>query len=122
MIPRNKSAAGAVYQTYPDGWGTIFKVSDRRAKSVKQSFVHFADSVVGERRFWDAKVLGIAISRAILVPYSTDVNVDDLFVINDKQYTVRQKQLSDRNAPASWLLSLEENTIVYRSDIDGNQG
>lgn len=119
MLFRNRTS-DKTYQTYQDGWGTVFEVVDRRIKYIKQKVVHYSDSVVGERRFWDAKVLGVAIDRAVLVPLQTDVEVDDVFSIDGTQYIVRQKQLHDKTAPASWLLSLSESKIQYRSDEDGN--
>lgn len=119
MMFRNRTS-DKTYQTYQDGWGTVYKVTDRKIQYIKQRVVHYSDSVVGEKRFWDAKVLGVAIDRAVLVPLQTDVSVDDLLSIDGTQYVVKQKQLSDKKVPASWLLSLSESKIVYRSDLDGD--
>ena len=52
--------------------------------------------------------------KTVLVPYDTNVDMDDIFLIGDKQYEVRQKQLYDRTRPASWLLSLSEAVINYK--------
>lgn len=114
---RNSNKLTKQYQTYPDGWGTVFAVKNRILTSVRQKYVHFADSVVGERRFWDAQVLGISIDRAILVPFGTNVHTGDIFEISDTKYEVRQKQKYDKSVPESWLLSLSETVISYRSTI-----
>lgn len=102
------------FQTYTDGWGTSCAVKDRRITGTKQEIIHFSEQTVGERRFWDAQVLGVRIVRAVLVPYDTNVDMDDIFLIGDKQYEVKQKQLYDRTRPASWMLSLSEAVINYK--------
>lgn len=101
------------FQTYTDGWGTSCTVKDRKITGTKQDVIHFAEQTVGERRFWDAQVLGVRIDRAVLVPYGSSVDTDDIFLIEGKQYEVKQKQLYDRTRPASWLLSLSEAVINY---------
>lgn len=111
---RSNTGKKSQYQTYPDGWGRVCSVSDRRITGIKQEVVHFADTVVGERRFWDAQVMGVNISRAILVPYDTNVTVDDIFTIDGVQYEVKQKQQHDRTLPVSWLLSLSKAVILYK--------
>lgn len=116
---RNNARQTKQYQTYPDGWGTSYAVVDRRITGIKQEVVHFADQTVGERRFWDAQVLGVRIDRAVLVPYDTNIDADDLFEIEGKRYEVKQKQLYDRAVPRSWLLSLSESAIAYRRRSDG---
>ena len=102
------------FQTYTDGWGTSLAVRDRRITETKQEVIHFSEQVVGERRFWDAYVHDVRIVKTVLVPYDTNVDMDDIFLIGDKQYEVRQKQLYDRTRPASWLLSLSEAVINYK--------
>lgn len=121
MIRSNKKQTKQ-YQTYPDGWGTSYGITDRRITETKQEVIHFAESVVGERRFWDAQVLGVRIDKAVLVPYDSKVDADDLFVIDGKQYEVRQKQGYDKTVPRSWLLSLSESVITYRRQNNGGQG
>ena len=118
---RSRTDLHGHYQTYPDGSGIVYRTIDRKIAETRQENVHFADHTVGERRFWDAQVLGVKIVRAVLVPYSTKVDADDLFVINGTQYEVKQKQRYDKTAPVSWLLSLSEAKIRYRSDLDGGQ-
>ncbi len=113
---------GGPYQTYPDGWGSVYTVKDRKITGVRQGTVHFADSVVGERRFWDAQVLGVRIDRAILVPAATNVETDDLFMIDGRQYEVKQKQLYTKTQPESWLLSLSETLIRYKGGEGNGQG
>lgn len=101
------------FQTYTDGWGTSCSVKDRRITGTKQEVIHYAEQTVGERRFWDAQVLGVRIDRAVLVPYGSNVDTDDIFLIGGKQYEVKQKQRYDRTRPVSWLLSLSESVIAY---------
>ena len=110
MFSRRKSA----YQTFTDGWGESWEVEDRRLKHRKQEIIHFAEATVGERRFWDAFTQGISIQRAIRVPYESDVEQGDLFIIQGKQYEVAQKDLKTDKMPASWLLSLQSAEITYR--------
>ena len=112
MIRNRKDRA---FQTYPDGWGKAYSIKDRKITSVKQDVIHFADQSVGERRFWDAQVLGVKIVKAVLVPYDSNIDADDLFEIEGKQYEVRQKQLYDKTVPRSWLLSLSEAVIRYKN-------
>lgn len=100
------------YQTFIDGHGSVWEVVDRRIVAVKQDVVHFAEATVGERRFWDAYVEGTEITRAIKVPYPTNVERGDVFVIENDQYMVVQKDLKD-TLPTSWLLSLQKSPIDY---------
>lgn len=108
------------YQTYTDGWGTVWKTSDRRLTELKQKILHFQEQTVGERRYWDAFVAGTQIIRAVRVPFEAKIEQGDVFVINGKQYEVAQKDLRDDRLPASWLLSLSSVVIEYRGgDMDG---
>ncbi len=102
------------YQTYCDGWGTVWKTVDRRLTEVRQQVVHFQEQTVGERRYWDAYVAGTIITRAVRVPLETAVEQGDIFIIEGKQYEVAQKDLKNDRLPASWLLSLQSVQIEYR--------
>lgn len=107
------------YQTYSDGWGTSYEVTDRRIISVRQQVVHFAEATVGERRYWDAQVAGTTVSKAILVPYDSRVERGDVFTIEGTQYNVVQKDRRD-TLPRSWLLSLEDNPVKYKEAESGS--
>ena len=107
------------HQTYQDGYGTIWKVVDRKLTSIRQPVVHYQEQTVGERRFWDACVAGTEVSRAVKVPYETSVDRGDVIVIGDAQYEVVQKDMKTDVPPVSWLLSLAHIPIAYRS---GNNG
>lgn len=102
------------YQTYSDGWGTVWETLDRRLVKIRQEVVHFQEQTVGERRFWDAYVAGTQINRAVKVPFNTDVEQGDLFIIEGMQYEIAQKDLKDDRFPASWLLSLASVPIEYK--------
>ena len=102
------------YQTYADGWGTACETIDRRIVSVRQQVIHFQEQTVGERRYWDAFVTGTQINRAVKVPYESAVEQGDIFIIDNKQYEVVQKDLKDDRLPLSWLLSLTSAQIEYR--------
>lgn len=102
------------YQTYTDGWGTVWKVRDRRLTEIRQEVLHFQEQTVGERRFWDAHVAGTQIVKAVKVPYAAAVEQGDIFVIAGEQYEVVQKDLKDDRRPVSWLLSLSSVVIEYR--------
>lgn len=103
------------YMTFSDGWGTSFQIIDRRFRATepKQKVIHFRDSTVGERRFWDAYVNGIEIVKSIYVPIPSRVEFGDLFEIAGEQYVVAQKQRKDTK-PESWLLSLQSAPVAYR--------
>ena len=105
----------ADFLTFSDGWGASYEVIDRRYKASepKQAVIHFREKTVGERRFWDAYVNGIEITKVIMVPYASAVEFGDLFEIGDRQYVVAQKQYQDTK-PESWLLSLQSAPIEYR--------
>lgn len=100
------------YLSFSDGWGTSWKVVDRRLQGVKQDVIHFRETTVGERRYWDAQVAGTQISRAVLVPYQSSVEEGDVFVIGGEQYEVVQKDRKD-TLPSSWLLSLKKAVIQF---------
>lgn len=102
------------YQTYADGWGTVWKVRDRRLTEIRQEILHFQEQTVGERRFWDAYVAGTQIVKAVRVPYTATVEQGDVFVIAGEQFEVMQKDLKDDRLPNSWLLSLSSVVIEYR--------
>ena len=102
------------HQTYQDGYGTIWTVVDRKLTAIRQPIVHYQEQTVGERRYWDAYVAGTEITRAVKVPYETNVDRGDVIVIGEDQYEVAQKDLKDDKMPASWLLSLVAVPISYR--------
>lgn len=110
MIKRKKSK----HQTYADGWGTSWKTTDRRLVEIRQKYIHFQEQTVGEHRYWDAFVAGTEIIRAVKVPYDSKVERGDIFIIEEKQYEVVQKDLKDDKLPVSWLLSLSASPIGYR--------
>ena len=74
------------------------------------------EQTVGERRYWDARVAGTEVSRAVRIPYGSAVERGDVFIIEGKQYEVVQKDLKDDRLPASWLLSLASVQIGYRQE------
>lgn len=102
------------YQTYTDGWGTAWEIVDRRLVNIRQQTIHFQEQTVGERRYWDAYVAGTQINRAVKVPYGSNVEQGDIFIIEGKQYEVVQKDLKDDKQPLSWLLSLASAVIEYK--------
>lgn len=102
-------------QTYTDGWGTSWEVSDRRLTRAKQEVIHYADYTVGMYRFWEAMIAGTLIKRAILVPEKTDITEGDVFVDSDgTQYEVKQVDRKDTR-PVSLLVSLASAQVAYRS-------
>jgi hypothetical protein len=103
------------FLTFSDGWGTSYDVIDRRYKAseAKQAVIHFREKTVGERRYWDAYVNGIEITKVIAVPIASKVDYGDLFEIAGTQYVVAQKQTQDTQ-PQSWLLSLQTAPIEYK--------
>ena len=102
------------YQTYTDGWGTAWETEERTLVSIRQMVIHFQEQTVGERRYWDAAVAGTQISRAVKVPYESNVEQGDIFLIEGKQYKVVQKDLKDDRQPLSWLLSLALSMVEFR--------
>lgn len=110
MIKSRKSN----YQTFQDGWGTAWETVDRRLVSVRQQVIHFQEQTVGQRRYWNAYVAGTVINRAVKVPYESNIEQGDIFIIEGKQYEVVQKDLKDDKLPSSWLLSLASAQIEYR--------
>lgn len=102
------------YQTYTDGWGTAWETEERTLVSIRQKVIHFQEQTVGERRYWDAAVAGTQISRAVKVPYESNVEQGDIFLIEGKQYKVVQKDLKDDRQPLSWLLSLSLSMVEFR--------
>ena len=104
------------FLTFSDGWGASYAVVDRRykANAPKQAVIHYHENTVGERRYWDAYVNGIEISKMVAVPHGSMVEFGDLFEIAGKQYIVAQKQYQDTH-PVSWLLSLQSAPINYRT-------
>ena len=53
-------------------------------------------------------------TRAVKVPFETNVEQGDIFIIGSRQYEVVQKDLKDDRLPASWLLSLASAPMEYR--------
>ena len=101
------------YMTFQDGAGSSCKVVDRRITEVRQGIIHFREETVGERRFWDAQVAGTVVERAVSVPYESKVDRGDIFLIEDQQYEVAQKDRKD-TMPVSWLLSLKKPVVNYK--------
>lgn len=101
-------------QTYTDGWGTSWEVSDRRLKTVKQEVIHYSDFTVGMYRYWEAMIAGTQIKRAVLVPECTCIAEGDIFVDSDgTQYEVKQVDRKDTR-PVSLLVSLASAQVAYR--------
>lgn len=102
------------YQTYTDGWGTAWKVSDRVMKEVRQQVIHYDEYTVGMFRFWQAQVDGIQIKKVILVPERTQIVEGDVFVDSGgTQYEVKQVDRKDTR-PVSKLVTLASATVNYR--------
>lgn len=102
-------------QTYTDGWGTSWEVSDRRLVKEKQHIIHYADWTVGMYRYWEAMIAGTQIKRAILVPERTQISEGDIFIDSDgTQYEVKQVDRKDTR-PVSLLVSMASATVKYRS-------
>ncbi len=107
--PRVKSE----YLTFTDGWATSWVVRDRKLQRVRQQIIHFHESTVGERRFWDAQVAGVQIVRAVRVPELTQVMEGDVLIIEGVQYEGAQKDRKTDKKPVSWLLSLRKTVVKY---------
>ena len=107
-------------QTYTDGWGTSWEVSDRRLVKEKQHIIHYADWTVGTYRYWEAMIAGTQIKRAILVPERTQISEGDIFIDSDgTQYEVKQVDRKDTR-PVSLLVSLASAQVHYRRRQDGD--
>lgn len=100
------------YMTFCDGTGKVYTINDRKITKTK-GIVHFRDATVGERRYWDAYVSGVTISKAVYVPEPADVKLGDLVSVEGEQFIVAQKDRKD-TLPVSWLLSLSASPIKYR--------
>ena len=109
------------FQTYQDGWGTSWETKGRKMLQVRQQVIHFSESAVGERRYWDAQVAGREIKRALLVPEASRVEQGDIFEISGEQFLVEQKDRRD-TAPVSWLLSLSKPPVLYNKAVEGGEG
>lgn len=106
-------------QTYTDGWGTSWEVSDRRLAKTKQEIIHYADYTVGMYRYWEAMIAGTQIKRALLVPERTQITEGDIFVDSDgTQYEVKQVDRKDTR-PVSLLVSMASAQVAYRRRSDG---
>lgn len=102
------------FQTYTDGWGTSWIVSDRRMKEVRQQIIHYDEYSVGLIRFWKAFVEDVQVKKAILVPESAKIIQGDLFVDHDgTQYEVVQVDRKDTR-PVSKLVTLASAAVNYR--------
>lgn len=106
-------------QTYTDGWGTSWEVSDRRLKKERQKIIHYANYTVGMYRYWEAMIAGTQIKRAILVPEQTKITEGDIFVDSDgTQFEVRQVDRKDTR-PVSLIVSLASAQVAYKRHSDG---
>jgi hypothetical protein len=106
-------------QTYTDGWGTSWEVSDRRLKKERQKIIHYANYTVGMYRYWEAMIAGTQIKRAILVPEQTKITEGDIFVDSDgTQFEVRQVDRKDTR-PVSLLVSMASAQVAYKRHSDG---
>ena len=106
-------------QTYTDGWGTSWEVSDRRLKKERQKIIHYANYTVGMYRYWEAMIAGTQIKRAILVPEQTKITEGDIFVDSDgTQFEVKQVDRKDTR-PVSLLVSLASAQVAYKRHSDG---
>ena len=106
-------------QTYTDGWGTSWEVSDRRLKKERQKIIHYANYTVGMYRYWEAMIAGTQIKRAILVPERTKITEGDIFVDSDgTQFEVKQVDRKDTR-PVSLLVSMASAQVAYKRHSDG---
>lgn len=107
------------FETFNDGKLDVCEASGRILKETKLPGVHFGNKTVGERRFWDAQVLGSVISKMVSVPYMGGIERDDIVLIEGRQYRIAQTQEKFDASPPCLYLSLESVQPPYRDARGG---
>jgi hypothetical protein len=110
-------------QTFNDGVVSIYSVdnigeSGNMAKEglkipPKVEALRFEERIVGMGRFWSAKQYQIKIDRMIRVPRIQSVSSQDVAVLVDGQYEIKQVQYPPDVLPLSMDLSLERLVEEY---------
>lgn len=104
------------FETFNDGKLDVCEAAGRTLKTTKLPGVHFGNRTVGERRFWDAKVLGSVISKMVCVPYTSEIERDHIVIIEGRQYCIAQTQEKFDASPPCLYLSLESIQPPYRDE------
>lgn len=112
------------FLSFADGVLDIYRVyncaeaGDQPREKLRHKYhLRYSAHVVGINRFYEAKQAQVEITRAVDVPMRSDVNPQDVVIIDGKQYRIEQKQEKLHTLPASMTLSLSDITEVYEIDV-----
>lgn len=103
------------FERFNDGVARVCEVSGRKIIGEKGS-VRFGVRTVGIKRYYEAKVASDKVDRLVSVPYSKQLQRNDLLIIGDEQYQIVLLQEKMDTRPPSLYLSLERINILYRKE------
>ena len=109
------SVKSSDFLSFNDGICSIYSVENvaepgdlPEEKLIPKYDLRFSWHTVGMSRYYEAMQAQVKISNAVDVPLRSDVNPQDVAIINDRQYRIIQKQEKRDTRPASMLLTLTD--------------
>ena len=109
------------FQTFNDGVCSINCVKNvaepgdkpREGLETKYGRIPFERRKVGLQRFYQAMQADVQITDLIRIPYQMNISTNDVCVIKDRQYLIKQVQAIKDTLPASTDLTLERLEVDY---------
>lgn len=107
-------------QTYNDGIVNIYTVGNiaqpgnmkKEGLTIKVGPLRYAERTVGMSRFWTAQQAQVKVDRLIRTPRIDKVSSQDVVVLPDGQYRIKQVQYPEEEK-LSMDLSLERLEVAY---------
>ena len=109
------------FKTFNDGVCAVYRVEnvagagEKPKKGLREKYgrIPFERRKVGLMRFYQAKQADVKITDVIRIPRQMGISTNDVCLIGDAQYQVRQAQLVPDTLPQSVDLTLERLEAAY---------
>ncbi len=110
------------FETFNDGTVTIFKLKDVSRPGYKPDFqpvrhasFRFEYKTIGIKRNFEAAQAQVRLDELIKIPLNRCISSQDVAVIGDIQYEIKQIQHIAKTLPPTSVLSLTRLEAVYDS-------
>ena len=106
--------AGQKIETYPDGVVILYAPAEGRKVGVRKGVLHFEEQSVGVNRYYQAKasVETDRIDRVIKVPHTALASVQDIAVVDGRQYRIKRIQVKPERGVDLWELQSVQVSIA----------
>lgn len=114
------------YERFNSGIAYIYHVTDKskpgfRAKITADGYkkFHFQYMTIGVKRNYEAQQAGIRLDELISIPQDRNISTQDICMINDIAYEIKQVQHKLDTKPATTWLSLIRTEAAYEFLTEG---